>query len=359
MNVALSPFLLAQLSRFVASRMGLHFPRERWGDLAKGLASAARDQGSRDAEAYVQWLLSSPLTRREIEALGSHLTVGETYFFREKKSFDVLEEKVLPDLIRSRRGGDMRLRIWSAACCTGEEPYSIAMLLDSLIPDLSDWNVTILGTDINPRFLEQADAGVYGEWSFRAIPPGMRDRYFSVVSGGRKQLARRIRRMVTFSFLNLAEDSYPSLVNNTNAMDLVLCRNVLMYFAPEHAARVVGKLHESLVDNGWLLVAPSEASQVLFRRFTAVDFPEAMFYRKTAGSTARPDGFESAPTMLPPPQPFRTRRRRSWKAATTRTSPRGTPWRLSTRSPWRGLWRTGGSWWKRSPGVIAPSPPMR
>ena len=109
------------------------------------------------------------------------------------------------------------------------------------------------------------------------------------------QIARRIRRMVTFSFLNLAEDTYPSLVNNTNAMDVVLCRNVLMYFQPEQAAQVVGSLHGALVENGWLLVAPSEASHVLFRQFTVVGFPDATFYRKPPGSTLVPAAVESAP----------------------------------------------------------------
>ena len=301
MSVALSHNLLAQLSQFVASRMGLSFPQERWGDLANGMASAAQGQGSWDAEAYVQWLLSSPLTRQEIETLASHLTVGETYFFREKSSFDILEEQVLPELIRLHRVDTMRLRIWSAGCCTGEEPYSVAMLLDMKIPDLADWNVTILATDINPRFLEIASAGVYGEWSFRAIPPGIRERYFTQLPDGRMQIAQRIRRMVTFSFLNLAEDVYPSLVNNTNAMDVVLCRNVLMYFTPEHAARVVENLHGSLVENGWLVVSPSETSQALFRRFTIVDFPNAMLYRKPAGSFPRLPNVESAPVGYPKP----------------------------------------------------------
>jgi chemotaxis protein methyltransferase CheR len=301
MSVALSPCLLGQLSQFIASRMGLHFPQERWGDLAKALASAAREQELKDAEAYAQWLLSSALSRREIETLASHLTVGETYFFREKKCFDLLEEEVLPELIQLHRSRDMRLRIWSAGCCTGEEPYSVAMLLDRMIPDLADWNITLLATDINPRFLELASTGVYGEWSFRATPPEIRQRYFSPLPGGRMQIALRIRRMVAFSFLNLAEDTYPSLESDTNAMDLVLCRNVLMYFTPEHAARVVGNLHGALVENGWLLVAPCETSQVLFRQFTTSDFPEAIFYRKSAGSTPRLPSVESAPSWYPEP----------------------------------------------------------
>jgi chemotaxis protein methyltransferase CheR len=295
MSVALRPDLMEQLSQFIASRIGLHFPRERWGDLAKGLASVAREHGLKGAETYVQRLLSSPLPRREIEALASCLTVGETYFFREKSSFDVLEEQVLPELIRLHRGNGLRLRIWSAGCCTGEEPYSIAMLLDRMIPDLTDWNITILATDINPRYLEIASVGAYGEWSFRAVPLWIRERYFSRLPGGRMQIARRIRRMVTFSFLNLAEDVYPSLANNTNAMDVVLCRNVLMYFTLEKAERVVENLHGSLVENGWLLVAPSEASQTLFRRFAIISFPGAMFYRRPAGSFMRLPSAEIAP----------------------------------------------------------------
>jgi chemotaxis protein methyltransferase CheR len=281
MSDAVSADLLSQLSPFIASRMGLHFPKERWGDLATSLTAAAREQGLRNAEAYVRWLLSSPVTRHEIETLASHLTVGETYFFREKGSFEALREQVLPELIGRRREDEVRLRIWSAGCCTGEEPYSLAMLLDGLIPDISDWNITVLATDINSQFLEIASAGVYREWSFRAIPPGIRERYFSPMPGGKMQLAQRIRRMVTFSFLNLAEDAYPSPLNNTNAMDVVLCRNVLMYFTPEHAARVATNLYGTLVQDGWLLVAPSEASQVLFKQFTAVDFPDSTFYRKT------------------------------------------------------------------------------
>jgi chemotaxis protein methyltransferase CheR len=180
------------------------------------------------------------------------------------------------------------------------------MLLDRMIPDLADWNVAILATDlatdINPRFLEIASAGVYGEWSFRAIPPGIRERYFTPLPGGRMRIAERIRRMVTFSFLNLAEDVYPSLVNNTNAMDVVLCRNVLMYFTPERAARVAGNLHGALVENGWLLVAPTETSQILFRQFTMVGFPDAILYRKSDGSIPRLPSAESAPVGYPEPR---------------------------------------------------------
>jgi len=298
MNLAMSPSLLERLSQFIAVRMGLNFPEERWKDLTAVFVSAAKEQGMRDAEEYAQWLLSASPTRREIETLASYLTVGETYFFREKRSFEILEEEIIPQLVQARRGRDMRLRIWSAGCCTGEEAYSIAMLLDKIVPNLSEWNLTILATDINPKFLESASHGIYGEWSFRAIPPGIRESYFLPLPGGKMQITRRIRDMVSFSFLNLAEDSYPSLMNNTNAMDIVLCRNVLIYFTTEHASRLVENLYAALVDNGWLLVAPSETSRVLFPQFTVVNFPDAIFYRKSAVALPRFSYVERMPIAV-------------------------------------------------------------
>jgi chemotaxis protein methyltransferase CheR len=162
------------------------------------------------------------------------------------------------------------------------------MLLDRLIPDIAEWNITILATDINPRFLEIASLGIFGEWSFRAIPDGIRERYFSPVHGGKMQIVKHIGDMVTFAVLNLAEDSYPSLVNNTNAMDLVLCRNVLMYFTPENAARVIRGFHHVLAVDGWLLAAPSESSPALFREFTMVGFPDVIFFRNSLPAAIAP-----------------------------------------------------------------------
>ncbi len=146
---------LERLAAFVASRMGLWFPKERRRDLEQGLNSAARDLDFEDSEACLEWLLSSPLKRSHIEVLASHLTVGETYFFRDKKIFQLLEQIVLPELIQARRVNGKHIRIWSSGCSTGEEPYSIAILLSRMIPDLSDWRITILATDINHLFLRK------------------------------------------------------------------------------------------------------------------------------------------------------------------------------------------------------------
>lgn len=294
----MSDCTLSRLSDLLAGRIGLNFPPERWGDLERGIDAAARAFGLADANSCAQRLLSSAPSHQEIELLASCLTVGETYFFRERRSFDALEQSVLPELLQARGQGERRLRIWSAGCCTGEEPYSIAMLLDRLLPDQLDWNITLLATDINPTFLRKAVRAEYGEWSFRDTPAWLRERYFHH-SGGSYRLRDSIRERVAFSCLNLADDSYPSLTNNTNAMDLILCRNVLMYFTAERAGAVIGKLHRALVDGGWLVVSPAETSTVLFADFEAVEFDGAIFYRKGAEAAARYRSAAPVPVMAP------------------------------------------------------------
>jgi chemotaxis protein methyltransferase CheR len=274
--------LLSRLSDLLATQMGLYYPEKRWADLDRGMAAAAPVLGMGNTEACVHQLLSATLTRRQIEILASHLTVGETYFFREKKSFDVLEERIFPELMRACTHARRQLRIWSAGCCTGEEPYSIAMLLDRLIQHSGEWNATILATDINPLFLQKAAEGIYGEWSFRDTPTWVRERYFKRRKKGQFEISPQIRKRVTFSYLNLATDSYPSLTNGTNAMDVIFCRNVLMYFSPEWTRKIAQNFHRSLVDRGWLIVSPVEISGSLFAQFKAVPFPDAILYQKAA-----------------------------------------------------------------------------
>ncbi len=282
-----------QLSELIAKSMGLHFPRERWDDLKRGFTGAAKEFGFGDTAECADWLLSTPLSKAQLQVLASHLTIGETYFFRDKQILDALAKTILPGLIRARRGRDQRLRIWSSACCTGEEPYSLAILLHQALPDLPDWRVTITATDINASFLKKAVAGIYGEWSFRDAPAGLKERYCNRTADGRFALIPEIKKMVTFAHLNLVEDVFPSLVTDTNAMDLIFCRNVLMYFTPSQVSKVIGNLHRALADGGWLAVSPSEASKALFPQFTNVNFPGAILFQKndaTARTKTSPPG---------------------------------------------------------------------
>jgi chemotaxis protein methyltransferase CheR len=271
---------LSRLSEYVTGWLGLHFPKKRWQDLERIICHAAPELGFADTHACIERLVSGQFDKGQEEILASHLTIGETYFFREQKSFDILESRILPELIASRRGRDQRLRIWSAGCSTGEEPYSLAILLSRLIPNPREWQITILATDINSRSLGKAVQGIYGDWSFRGVPEWIRRRYFAKTPDGRYELPHAIRQMVTFSILNLAEDTYPSLSTNTNAMDIILCRNVLMYFESKQQQQVIRGFQRSLLEGGWLVVSPCETSPAYSSCFETVMFPGAAFYKK-------------------------------------------------------------------------------
>lgn len=289
-----------RVSEWIAASLGLHFPPERWEDLKRGMGEAAKEFGFEDVAGLADRLLSVELSNGQLQVLASHLTIGETYFFRDPMILEALATHVLPGLIHSKRGRDQRLRLWSAGCCTGEEPYSLAILLDQRFPELRDWHVTITATDINPRFLNKAGVGHYGEWSFRDAPAGLKERYFNRAADGRLAIRPEIKSRVTFANLNLVEDLYPSLLTDTNAMDLIFCRNVLMYFSPAQIAKVIGKFHSALAQGGWLVVSPSEASKTLFPQYGSVTFPGAILFQKT-DATLPGGSIPQATELIPPP----------------------------------------------------------
>ena len=313
---------LSMLSGFIATTLGLYFPPGRWPDLERQTRLAAKEFGFGGFGPFLAWLGSAPLTPAQLETLASHLSIAETYFWREPQAFEALRDQILPDLIRGRGPGEHKLRIWSAGCATGEEPYSIAIALRQALPDLKDWDVSLLATDLNPRNLRQAAIGKYGEWSFRNAPPGFREKHFFLTGDGKYEIRPEIREMVTFSTLNLVAGGFPSPLNDTHAMDLIFCRNVLMYFLPETAQAVGQRFYEALTEGGWLMVSASELSQQLFPQFVSVSYPGVIVYRRVpaaAGNQAVPAAIQP----LPDPSP--------WKPAKKRPAP--APRRSHQRGP--------------------------
>ncbi len=281
MKYTLPENTLLRLSEFIANNLALHFPKERWNDLERNIATAAKEFGYSEIENFIQRILSSPLTREHVEILTSHLTINETYFWREPKTFEALEQKILPELIRLRQE-EKRIRIWSAGCSTGEEAYSIAIALNKILPNINDWNITILASDISPRILRKASTGEYSEWSFRSAPHWLKEKYFLHREKNRFEIIPEIKSMVKFEYLNLAEDVFPSPLNNTNAMDIIFCRNVLMYFTQNRVKQVVRGLYNTLVKDGYLVVSASELSLLTYSDFQAVKFSGMVIYQKTS-----------------------------------------------------------------------------
>ena len=202
--------MILALRKHILASLGLNFSENHEKDLIRKAGFAAKEFGYPNTEQFVEWLLNSTLTEQQTGTLASYLTIGETYFLREKKSFDFLEQIYLPGLIYKRFGSDRRLRIWCAGCSTGEEAYSLAIEVLQSVPDIQHWDISIMATDINPMFLEKAKKGIYTKWSFRNNAESSIGKYFTKTGPNEYHILPMIKRMVNFTSLNLAEDSHPA-----------------------------------------------------------------------------------------------------------------------------------------------------
>ncbi|MFI5283425.1 MAG: CheR family methyltransferase [Candidatus Dormibacterales bacterium] len=277
MSALLSPGL-SDVCRLTQARTGLRITGPgRAANLIR-LEGARGAAGCLDWPAFAERLRGESLAGHAWTALIRSMTVGETYFFRNKPHFDLLRERVLPALIEQRhREEHPWLRIWSAGCATGEEAYSLAILVRELIPDPERWAILILGTDLNSESLRRARSGSYGLWSFRDTDLVLMSRY-TTPHGDRMVVTDEIRTMVTFSMLNLVDaDTYGP---GASAMDLILCRNVTMYFGQPTAEVVAKRLLSALTPGGWLLVGPSEPDAQVFAGFDVVNAYETTAYRR-------------------------------------------------------------------------------
>ena len=269
------------LRRHVADALGLDFPASRQAELLRGFARAAQALGFADGAACLAALLAAPPARERLEVLASHLTIGETYFFRDPAALEALVAEVLVPLIADRRRqGRLQLHLWSAGCSTGEEAYTLAILLHRLLPDLAHWQVRITATDVNAEALRRAVAGRYGAWSFRNAPAWLQPRYFVEESPGRHTVLPGIRSLVQFGFHNLAAAGSTGMEGAPSGVDVLLCRNVLMYFEPAQLPPAIARLRGSLAAGGWLVTSPGEATRALFPGFAAAEFPGCILFRR-------------------------------------------------------------------------------
>jgi chemotaxis protein methyltransferase CheR len=261
------------LSGFLAKRFGLSYPPEKRGELEKACRRVRDGRDGSDFSRYVK----TPAGAESLQRLVNELTVGETYFFRIQPHFDALKNVILPDIVK-RRAAEKRLRIWSAGCATGEEPYSVAMLLLETVPDVGAWDIDFLATDINTTFIAKARAGRYREWSFRKVDDYWRAKYFKP-KGELWQISDEVRGMVRFVGANLCDERDSVVACGPEPFDLIVCRNVLIYFGSESIERVSELFRRYLVPGGWYVGGHVEP-MVFKGGFEAVTFPGAVVYRK-------------------------------------------------------------------------------
>ena len=263
--------------------------RETGMDLAGSRFSRLQSAVAKVLSLHPHWLpdgehLEELLPPVFVEQVTAELTVGESFFFRNHTHFDALRNHVLPTIL-AEKASRREIRLWSAGCAGGEEPYSLAILLDQMLLGQQPWQITILGTDLSPPFLERARQGWYRPWSFRHTQIHQDTRYFEPREGG-YQLDRRICEQVRFSYLNLVKDAFPSPLNGTVGMDLICFRNVAIYLKPEVTAAILRRFWDALRPGGWLLLGETELNHAEIAPYEVRRFNAATFFQKPPAAHA-------------------------------------------------------------------------
>jgi chemotaxis protein methyltransferase CheR len=266
------------LRDFIYQHCGLHFTEDSKYLLVKRLGKRVQQHRLTTFKEYYYHLRYGQAKDQELSEVVDCLTTNETYFFREEFQLRTFVQEIIPEIrARKEREGQKRIRIWSAGCSTGEEPYTLAMLLLDR-PGLQDWEIEIIGTDISQRVLQVARKGVYGQASFRSTDPEYLKRYFSE-SEGKYRIADRARSLVTISHLNLFDTGRISLLGK---MDAVFCRNVIIYFDMPAKKKVIDTFFQRLSPEGFLLLGHSESLINISNAFVLRHFTHDMVYQKPA-----------------------------------------------------------------------------
>ncbi|MEM7622349.1 MAG: protein-glutamate O-methyltransferase CheR [Planctomycetota bacterium] len=270
------------LRSVIYQRSGIHFPDTKQYVLESRLARRLTELEMDDFDIYIAYLTTGPYQMDEFQEMFNRITINETSFFRNEPQLAVFETVVLPELLEARRD-TRRLRIWSAACSSGEEPYTLAMQIHrSLGNRLNDWDIEILGTDISERMLEVAAAGTYTDYAIRSTPDLVKRRYFTGRPGA-WQLSDEIRSMVSFDLHNLKDRL---AARRHGVWDVIFCRNVLIYFDEQMKRSVVETFERQLASDGTLFIGHSESIRGLSSRFDPASIPQG-FCHRLAGPVTR------------------------------------------------------------------------
>lgn len=274
----LSVELTEAFVKLIAQQTGLEIRERDQADLSEKIFVRMKAINILFPEEYYQLLGYSTIqSYQEWHRLVLLLTNLESYFFRDKEQFNLLRDRILPELIQ-RQQNKKTLRICSAGCSTGEEPLSLAIVLKELIPNPEQWNLTILGVDINQEALKKARQGIYTPWSLRSIDPEIMQRYF-LHFHNQYYLDMQIKQMVKFKYINLVKDSFHEH-NEMRDIDLIICRNVFIYFEASAIAKVLDKFNQILKPSGYLIAGHTELCGQDLSHFETKLFPESLVYIK-------------------------------------------------------------------------------
>jgi chemotaxis protein methyltransferase CheR len=269
---------LVRIRELIYQEAGIFHPDNKLRLLRERCGRRMKNLRLRTLSEYFECLTISPIRQGELIALLNEITIGETCFFRNTPQLDALRRIVIPNILAAKANSPQRrLRIWSAGCSTGEEPYALRMsLLDQADGLLEGWVVEILATDLNQRSLEHAKAALYGKYSTRNLSLLHRKNYF-LPFGDQLRVNPMVRANVTFTRLNLSDDARMALMKN---MDIIFCCNVLIYFDLTSKRRVIRHFFNNLLPHGYLFLGQAESLFGVSQDFRLVHLPGTTAYVK-------------------------------------------------------------------------------
>ncbi|MGB2924650.1 MAG: CheR family methyltransferase [Limnothrix sp.] len=246
---------IKQVAALICRRLGFQLNARDLLRLSDQVEVQMEQLGLQNFADYYQLLVQAATTQTDCwQKLITVLTNTESYFFRDPEQFELLRSEILPELIR-RRSPHRKLTLWSAGCATGEEAYSLAILLTTLIPNIEQWQITVWGTDINGDALRVAERGQYDEWSFRSTAMPIPQKCFTHEIESRK-VSCLVQRLTRFAQCNLLDAT--QLPDSLDAVDLILCRNVFLYFDNQAIAKTLKLFSQVIAPNGYLMTGHSE-----------------------------------------------------------------------------------------------------
>jgi chemotaxis protein methyltransferase CheR len=262
------------LRDFINRQCGLYFEISSKYLLEKRLSRRIHEHQLSSFRDYHYFLLYDKSSLEEMNSVVDILTTNETYFLREEYQLKAFKEEILPAILKKKT--DKTIRIWSAGCSSGEEPYTLAMLvIEAQLP--IGWKVEIIGSDISQRVLQVARRGVYSKSSFRVMPDDYKERFFHKDESGKYHVNDELKEKVTFGKLNLLDSQRINLIP---AMDVILCRNVIIYFDKETKKKVIDNFYNKLNEGGYMLLGHSESLMNISTSFKLKHLKNDMVYQK-------------------------------------------------------------------------------
>ncbi len=269
----------AQLRDFIYDKTGISIPDKRKYLLENRLGTRLTELSLSSYKDYYDYLRLDPGRTKEMEALCERITTNETSFFRDIKQLTVFKDHILREVLeKQEQSGRKELNIWSAGCSSGEEPYTLAIMLHEVLGmGIIGWRIRITANDLSPAMLAKCRAGVYGDYALRTTPKGMLVKYFDAMGDGQYKIKPKVQKLVSFGPINLSDRA---MVRRIPSSQIVFCRNVIIYFDDPMKKQVVGSFYDNLVPGGYLFLGHSESIHKLSTAFKPVFKPGGITYLK-------------------------------------------------------------------------------